>query len=73
MPKQTELSVSYSVGVKANIGNYESTDVHLSKSEKWDVADLNDEAIGELYTARLEAINVELSDVIESEYKAIKE
>ena len=39
-PTRTELSVSYSYGIKANMGQgtYENADIHVSKGERWNVA-----------------------------------
>ncbi len=40
MAETTEINVSYSVGLKVNLGNYESADFHLSESHRIDVSDL---------------------------------
>ncbi len=45
MPKQTEARVSYSVGMKINVGNYQSVDIHFSEAETFNVEDLSDEQI----------------------------
>ena len=45
MPKLTEVRLSYSVGMKANIGNYESADFHINEGETWDVSDLSTEEV----------------------------
>lgn len=69
MPKQTELNVSYSVGIKANIGNYESADNHYSRSEKWDVSDIEVDEIDALYQERFEALQAELDAKATEFYK----
>lgn len=40
MPELLEVNVSYSVGLKVNLGNYESADFHLSESHRIDVSDM---------------------------------
>lgn len=39
MDTLTEIRLSYSIGMKVNIGNYESVDVHISQSETHDVSE----------------------------------
>ena len=58
--KITEKSVSYSIGVKANIGNYQSVDAHWSESEKWDVSGLTPDEADALREERLSAIRPRL-------------
>lgn len=52
-PQLIEKRISYSVGAKINLGNYESGDVHVSESETWNVsemdADLVDDYIAGCY------------------------
>lgn len=67
-PKLIELKVSYSVGVKANIGNYESADAHVSRGETWDVTGLTEEEATKFYNDRVQALHVELGLIIENEY-----
>jgi len=42
MANQIEHKISYSVGTKLNMGNYESADIHLSETETWEVQDNNE-------------------------------
>ncbi len=72
MPKQLELTVSYSLGVKANLGNYESGDAHISKTEKWDVSDLKDDEIVAFESARYVELHKLLGPRIEEEYREMK-
>lgn len=58
--KQTEARLSYSVGAKVNIGNYESVDVHLSESEAYDVTELSQEEISLLTENRYLALKDKL-------------
>ena len=70
MAKQTELTVSYSLGLKAQIVKYElSQDVHVSRTEKWDVSDLNAEEVEALYADRYSFLVQELTSAVEEEYK----
>lgn len=68
-PTQVELSINYSVGVKANIGNYENSQASVSKSERWNVEGLSQEEISKLYSERYQALHDELGELIEIEYK----
>lgn len=70
MPKQTELTVSYSGLLRANLGNFEHADTHISRSETWDVADIgNDQKlINELYRLRYEALKTEVDVLVEAGY-----
>jgi hypothetical protein len=72
MPKMTEARVSYSTGVKANIGNYESADAHLSESETWDVSDIDPEDVEAFVAARLRTLKLRLMDAINGEYRELK-
>jgi hypothetical protein len=72
VPKITELRVTYSVGVKANIGNYESADAHLSRGETWQVEDLSLEDADTFYAGRMGAMRQELGRQVETEYKELK-
>lgn len=69
--EQTELVVNYSIGVKANLGNYESGDVHLSKTEKWNVEGLTQAQISALYEDRHLVLHDELGAKIEEEYEEL--
>lgn len=72
MPKLQEITVNYSVGVKANLGNYESGDAHVSRTEKWDVSDLTIKKADEFYVERYMALRDELGPMIEHEYAELK-
>lgn len=67
----TELSVSYSIGTKVNIGNYESADVHFSRSEKYDTTTLTKAAIDKLWHERYQALHDELGELILAEKSEI--
>lgn len=67
-PKLIELKVSYSIGVKANLGNYESADAHVSRGETWDVTGMTEEDATKLFNDRQAAMHAELGLIIESEY-----
>lgn len=44
-PTQVEAVVSYSAGVKANIAKFESADIHVSESERWNVEGLTEDLV----------------------------
>ncbi|MEM3008390.1 MAG: hypothetical protein QXU32_02360 [Nitrososphaerales archaeon] len=71
MPQITELSVNVSLGVKANIGNYESADAHISRSERWDVTGLSLEEVNTFYWERFDEIKQQLTERIESQYQEL--
>lgn len=71
-PKQTELSVNYSVGVKANLGDYENANVMLSRSERWDTSGMTPEEIDAFYLDRYEKLREELGKAVEFEYQELK-
>jgi hypothetical protein len=66
--RQTKLIVSFSTGMKANIGNYESVDSHLSRTEEWDVSDMSPAEIDKLWTERYGRIKEQLDGMIEHDY-----
>jgi hypothetical protein len=69
-PKQAKLvqmGMSYSVGTKVNLGDFESADFRLSRDEKWDVTDLTPDQAKALYRERYETARTELGDAIEWE------
>ncbi|MDE2104785.1 MAG: hypothetical protein KGL39_46540 [Patescibacteria group bacterium] len=72
LPQPLTVSVNYSVGVKVNIGNYESTDGHFWRSETWDVAALSQDEIDAFYQERLQAIKNELDGAVTSFYEESK-
>ena len=71
-PALSEITVSYSVGVKANLGNYESGDCHLSRTEKWDVRGMDEQAASEFANTRYSVLKEELDSQVEKEYKELK-
>lgn len=62
MPEQTELTVSYSIGTKVNLGNYESADVHLSETERWDVRGMSPLEIDQFATDRYLSLHSKLGE-----------
>jgi hypothetical protein len=69
-PKLSEIKVSYSYGIKANLGQgtYESADVHLSKAETWQVEGMTADEAGLLWGQRYEALKEEIDSLVEAEY-----
>jgi len=72
VPTPTEMSVSFSFGTKINLGNYESADVHVSRSERWNVEGLSEEEICAHYDARYEVLQEAVMTQANKEYTNIK-
>ena len=72
-PKRTEISVSYSYGIKANLGQgtYENADVHISKRETWNVEGMAAARVDKLWSDRFEALKEEIDALVEEEYSNI--
>lgn len=66
-----ELTVNYNYGIKANIGNYESATVGLSRTEKWNTEGMTEEEIQKLYEERLTFLKTDIDARIEEEYKGV--
>lgn len=66
-PKQTEVTVSYSAGVKCNLGHdtYENANFSVTRSEKYDVSDLSSEEVEEFWQERFTALREQLDTLIE--------
>lgn len=70
--KPVELSVSYSMGVTVNLGNYESGRADIIRAEKWDVTGMTPTEVTELYEERLKLLKEEVTPLIEQEYDEMK-
>jgi len=68
-PKLVEIAINYNIAVKANIGNYENSTAGVSKTEKWNVEGMSDEAADQFWRERYATLHQELGDLIEIEYK----
>jgi hypothetical protein len=62
MAHQTEVRVSYSVGAKINVGNYQNIDIHVSETETWNVESETQEAIDTLSQTRYNDLKQRLDD-----------
>lgn len=73
LPKQTELSIQYSVSVKGSLphNQYENAQATVSRSERWDVQGMTEEEIDSFWADRYEALHEELGKIIEAEYEEI--
>ena len=71
MAKIEKLTIAYSLGITANLGNFESSPVRLTREETWDVEDLDDYQVDELWESRRKAIKAELDPLVEAEYKEV--
>lgn len=45
MPKQTSITVSHSIGISRNIGDFSNAKMTSEESETWDVSDLDEVAV----------------------------
>lgn len=64
----TDLTVNYSIGAKVQIVKFELTgDVHLSRTEKYNVEGLTPEEIEAFYQERYEALRTQLGEAVEFE------
>ena len=70
-PVMTELSVNYSAGTKVNIGNYESMDVHVSRTERWNVEGFSPVEVDDFFTARYEKLQAEVAELVVAKRDAI--
>lgn len=68
MPKQTELTISYSGLLRANLGNFEHADTHIGRTERWDVSDLNEEEAEDLYASRYKHLKETIDPLVEAGY-----
>lgn len=67
----TELSINYSLGLRANLGNWEHADIHVSRAERWDVTGMNPEDVDDLFEARRRALKELLDPIAEGEYNEV--
>lgn len=67
----TELSINYSLGLRANLGNWEHADIHVSRSEKWNVEGMNPDDVDTLFEARRRALKELLDPIVEGEYNEV--
>lgn len=63
-PPMVEMNVNYSIGTKVNIGNYESVDVHISETEKYNVEGFSQAEIDDFWGERYAALHERLGDLI---------
>jgi hypothetical protein len=68
MPQLTELTVSYSGLLRANLGNFEHADTHASRTEKYDVTGMTQEEVDVLYSERYAALKKEIDEICEAGY-----
>lgn len=71
MAKLEKLTISYSLGITANLGNFESSPVRIAREETWDVEDLDDYQVDELFETRRKALKEELDRLVAAEYKEV--
>lgn len=71
MAELTEFSINYSLGLRANLGNWEHADIHVSRSERWDVKGMAREDVDDLFEARRRALKELLDPLVEGEYNEV--
>ncbi len=68
-PIPTEITVSYSVGVKADaLGQYENVNAMLSRTEKYDTTGMAREEIDAFWNERYDVLQAELGELIAEKY-----
>lgn len=68
-----EKRLSYSAGMKVNVGNYQSVDVHVSESETVDVsAGISDEDAELLVAERYAALKERVDDRLKESLAELK-
>lgn len=70
-PKIVQIGVSYTVGFKANLGDFESADVRISRDEKWDVSDLTADEAKKLWNERFSSMKKEVGLLSQREYNEV--
>jgi len=70
-PPMTEARLSYSYGLKMNLGNYESADVHISRSETFDVSGMSDVDIADFMETRYRLLREEIDGKMDKEYSDV--
>lgn len=68
MPHLTELTVSYSGLLRANLGNFEHADTHVSRTEKIDVNGMTQDEVDELYAERYAHLKSVVDPLVEAGY-----
>lgn len=71
MAELTELSINYSLGLRANLGNWEHADIHVSRSEKWNVEGMSTSDVDDLFEARKRHLKEVLDPIVEGEYNEV--
>lgn len=58
-----EVTVSFSIGVKCNLGeqSFENVNFNLTRTEKYDVSEMSDEAVELFYDERYQILRKELT------------
>jgi len=65
VPKLTSVTIAYSVGFKANIGDFSNASTNFEKSETWNVMDLTAIEVAELEEGRFQRIKEDLDKRVE--------
>lgn len=70
-PVLTEVAISYSIGVKCNLGKqtYESADAHFSQTERYSVEGMDEVAVSKFVEDRREGLKEVLDVKVEKFYE----
>lgn len=71
-PTPVDTNISFSFGCKVNLGNYESADVHMSMSERWNVEGFDEAAISQLRADRLVVLDAEVMEVVNTKHAELQ-
>jgi hypothetical protein len=68
MAALTELTVSYSGLLRANLGNFEHADNHVSRTERWDTTGMTAEEVDALFDRRYAHLKETIDPLVEAGY-----
>lgn len=69
MPRQTSITVEYSIGISRNIGDFSNAKTTATESETWDVSDLDEVAVELLSSTIRGRLTSKLDAIVEAQDK----
>lgn len=71
MAQLKELRIDYAVSMKAHVGNFETHDARVGRSETWDVSGMTAEEADAFYDKRYEEIQADSAEKVVAKYNDI--